>query len=91
MGTGTGTAGDGLSYNCVLGTLALTASPSRGNGLVANGRELPINGNEALFSLLGTTYGGNGATTFRLPNLSAAAPNGTTYTICTSGIYPATP
>src|SRR5438309_909547 len=34
-----------------------------------NGQFLPINQNQALFSLLGTTYGGNGTTTFALPNL----------------------
>jgi microcystin-dependent protein len=37
--------------------------------LPADGRLLPINQNQALFSLLGTTYGGNGATTFALPDL----------------------
>jgi microcystin-dependent protein len=34
-----------------------------------NGQFLPINQNQALFSLLGTTYGGNGQTTFALPDL----------------------
>src|SRR6202012_58108 len=34
-----------------------------------NGQLLPINQNQALFSVLGTTYGGNGQTTFGLPNL----------------------
>ncbi len=33
------------------------------------GQLLPINQNQALFSLLGTTYGGNGTTTFALPDL----------------------
>jgi microcystin-dependent protein len=33
------------------------------------GQFLPIAQNQALFSLLGTTYGGNGVTTFQLPNL----------------------
>ena len=36
---------------------------------MCNGQSLPINQNQALFSLLGTTYGGNGQTTFALPNL----------------------
>lgn len=36
---------------------------------LANGQFLPINQNQALFSLLGTTYGGNGQTTFALPDL----------------------
>ena len=34
-----------------------------------NGQTLAINQNTALFSILGTTYGGNGTTTFALPNL----------------------
>jgi microcystin-dependent protein len=34
-----------------------------------NGQLLPINQNQALFSILGTTYGGNGQTTFALPDL----------------------
>ena len=36
---------------------------------MCNGQILPIAQNTALFSLLGTTYGGNGQTTFALPNL----------------------
>lgn len=39
-----------------------------------NGQSLPINQNQALFSLLGTVYGGNGQTTFNLPNLRGRAP-----------------
>src|SRR6266516_2066590 len=41
---------------------------------MCNGQLLPINQNQALFSLLGTTYGGNGQTTFALPNLQGRAP-----------------
>ncbi|MGH9722466.1 MAG: phage tail protein [Bryobacteraceae bacterium] len=39
-----------------------------------NGQLLPINQNQALFSILGTTYGGNGQTTFALPNLQGRVP-----------------
>lgn len=39
-----------------------------------DGQFLPINQNQALFSLLGTTYGGNGQTTFALPDLRARTP-----------------
>ena len=39
----------------------------------ANGQILAINANQALFSLLGTTYGGNGQQTFALPNLQGRA------------------
>src|SRR5205809_1530181 len=41
---------------------------------LCNGQVLPINQNQALFSLLGTTYGGNGQTTFALPNLQGRTP-----------------
>ncbi len=41
-----------------------------------NGQSLPINQNQALFSILGTTYGGNGVTTFNLPNLMGRVPIG---------------
>src|SRR5690242_14477991 len=36
---------------------------------LSNGQLLPINQNQALFALLGTVYGGNGQTTFALPDL----------------------
>ena len=39
-----------------------------------NGQFLPINQNQALFSILGTTYGGNGQTNFALPNLQGRTP-----------------
>jgi microcystin-dependent protein len=39
-----------------------------------NGQFLPINQNQALFALLGVTYGGNGQTTFALPNLQGRVP-----------------
>ena len=39
-----------------------------------NGQLLAINANQALFSLLGTTYGGNGQTNFALPNLQGRVP-----------------
>src|SRR3954464_13483552 len=47
--------------------------PPKGWAL-CNGQFLPINQNQALFALLGTTYGGNGQTTFALPNLRGQVP-----------------
>jgi len=41
---------------------------------LCNGQTLPINQNQALFSLMGTTYGGDGITNFKLPNLQASTP-----------------
>jgi microcystin-dependent protein len=39
-----------------------------------NGAVIPISENEALFNLIGTTYGGDGQTTFALPNLQSRVP-----------------
>src|SRR4051812_5572189 len=41
---------------------------------LCNGQLLPINQNQALFSLLGTTYGGDGRVNFGLPNLRGQVP-----------------
>jgi microcystin-dependent protein len=41
---------------------------------LCNGQLLPINQNQALFSLLGTTYGGDGRTNFALPDLRGRSP-----------------
>lgn len=43
---------------------------------LCNGQLLPIAQNQALFSLLGTTYGGNGTTNFQLPDLRSRTPVG---------------
>jgi microcystin-dependent protein len=43
---------------------------------LCNGQTLSIAQNQALFSLIGTTYGGNGVTTFLLPNLQSSLPLG---------------
>jgi microcystin-dependent protein len=47
--------------------------PPKGWAL-CDGQLLPINQNQALFSLLGTTYGGDGRVNFGLPNLQGQAP-----------------
>ena len=48
--------------------------PPKGWAL-CNGQLLPINQNQALFALLGTTYGGNGQTNFALPNFRGRVPD----------------
>ena len=87
FGTNTQEAVAGTGAECTLGEVILSAGPVA-NGVPANGQLLPIDQYEALFSLLGTTYGGDGITTFALPNLGAAAPNGLTYSICVVGVFP---
>ncbi len=87
-GTNTGTAADGET--CTLGQILLSASPSvTVGGVPANGQILSISQKSALFALLGTTYGGNGTSTFALPDLRGLAPDNMTYSICDVGIFPA--
>jgi microcystin-dependent protein len=54
---------------------------------LCNGQLLPINQNQALFALLGTTFGGDGRQTFALPNLQgrAAVGAGTPWTLGQTG------
>jgi len=87
FGSDTNWAAAGQGRECTLGEIILTAG-AVANGLPANGQLLPISENQALFALLGTTYGGDGITTFALPDLSDVAPNGLTYSICLFGIFP---
>ncbi|MFN7928961.1 MAG: tail fiber protein, partial [Blastocatellia bacterium] len=77
-GGGTGST-DQTPY---LGELRLLAFDTASDNVPAgwyecDGRSLPINQNLALFSLLGTTYGGNGTTTFNLPDMRGRVPVGT--------------
>ncbi|MFG6460230.1 phage tail protein [Roseateles sp. DXS20W] len=70
-----------------LGELRLMsfAKPPKGWAL-CDGQTLPIQQNQALFALLGTTYGGNGQTTFMLPDLRGRAPlHGATLPLGSSG------
>lgn len=57
--------------------------------MLCDGSILPIQQNTALFSLIGNTYGGDGSTTFALPNLIGTEPvPGLRWCICTGGIFP---
>jgi hypothetical protein len=74
---------------CVIGAIALTAANfPPPNTMFAAGQTLPIAQYSALYSLLGTTYGGNGTTNFQVPDLRAQAPGKTNYTMCMNGDYP---
>jgi microcystin-dependent protein len=60
----------------------------------AEGQLLPIAQYSTLFSLIGTTYGGDGIINFALPDLRAVTPQSTSgapliYSICIDGFYPA--
>jgi microcystin-dependent protein len=59
---------------------------------VCNGSLLPIAQNQALFSLIGTTFGGDGQTNFALPDLRSKVPFAPgqqgSYCIAVQGVYP---
>lgn len=60
-----------------VGQIMMTGFPFAPTGFArCDGALLPINQNQALFALLGTTYGGNGTTNFALPDLRGRTPAG---------------
>ena len=80
---------DANGGTCTLGDIILSVDGYfGGNATIANGQILPINTNSALFSILGTRFGGNGTSNFALPDLRAATPAGLAYSICVAGIFP---
>ena len=72
-----------------IGEIRMFAGNFAPNGwMFCEGQTLPISENEVLFQLIGTTYGGDGQSTFNLPNLASRVPlhmgqgpDGTTYQI----------
>jgi microcystin-dependent protein len=70
-----------------VGEIRMFAGNFAPNGwMLCEGAPLPISENDVLFQLIGTTYGGDGETTFNLPNLASrvpihmgTGPDGTTY------------
>jgi hypothetical protein len=90
FGTATGNAQAADGEPCTLGEIRLTASTTKtAGGVPARGQLLPINQHTALFALIQNTYGGNGQSTFALPDLRAITPDHMTYSICTEGTWPA--
>ncbi len=90
FGTSTNAANAGMpgAVDCVLGTVSLVAGNAGPGGMVADGRLLSIQQHPTLFAVLGDRYGGDGSTTFALPDLTSAAPNKLSYVICTDGYFP---
>jgi len=75
---------------CMIGDLILSVNSYGGGGaaIPADGRILPINGNQALFSTMGNKFGGDGTTDFAIPDMRAFAPTGMQYSICILGNFP---
>lgn len=66
------------SGDCMIGEVKMFAGNfAPRSWALTNGQLLPINQNQALFSILGTTYGGDGRTSFGLPDLRGRAAVGT--------------
>ena len=85
FGSNTQGAAAGNGRSCNIGEIILSAGNVT-SGVPADGQTLPIATNQALFNALGTRFGGDGKTTFGVPDLRNTAPNGLTYSICDSGI-----
>lgn len=94
FGTDNSTSSNGLgrANDCMMAEIHLTAAnfPAPGT-MFAAGQTLAISQWSALFALIGTTYGGDGMTTFKVPDLRKQAPGGTHYAICHTGIFPSRP
>ena len=85
--TRTGAASDPYCEVSEIKLLAGVLVPT--NWVRADGSLLPISSYTALFSLIGTTYGGDARTTFALPDLRSAAPNPSAgYFMCINGASP---
>ena len=89
IGSNTQKASAATGAPCTVGQIILSASQTLTNGMPANGQVLLISQYQALYNLIGNTYGGSAdGGTFQLPNLGSLAPNGMTYSICINGTFP---
>jgi microcystin-dependent protein len=68
--------------------LSTNAYDSGGSYIPADGRVLPLGVYPLLFSILGIRFGGNGQSTFAVPDLRPFTPQGLQYSICAFGDFP---
>jgi len=82
-----------MDIDALLGSIYLFPYNFTPSGWMScEGQILQINQYSALYALIGTTFGGNGSTTFGLPNLNGAQPLATMkYYIAMVGIFPSRP
>ena len=74
-------------FLCEVKLFPTTVAPEQ--WAACSGQLLPISANTALFSLMGTTFGGDGETNFALPDLrEVPLPSGVHYFIATEGVFP---
>lgn len=79
-----------MDIDALIGQIQLFAFGFAPNGwMQCQGQTLQVGQNQALFSLIGATYGGDGRTTFCLPNLTGCEPNpNSRYYMAINGLYP---
>ncbi len=91
---GNGIAWRGATYfmydtsMCEIGDIILSVNGYGSGALPADGRLLQISAHSAAYSLLGTNFGGDGVSTFALPDLRPVTPKGLQYSICIEGMFP---
>jgi hypothetical protein len=73
---------------CMIGDVILSVNGYGQGALPADGRLVPIATYSAAYQLFGTNFGGDGVTTFGLPDLRAFAPQGLQYSVCLNGVFP---
>lgn len=79
-----------MDIDALIGQIQLFAFGYAPSGwMQCQGQTMQITQNTALYSLIGTAYGGDGRTTFCLPNLTGCEPNpNSRYYIAIQGLYP---
>ena len=78
--------------DCFIGEIVILPFHLTPKGFApCQGQTLPISQYTALFSLIGTNFGGNGKNTFALPDYRDQAPPESQYFIALQGIYPERP
>jgi hypothetical protein len=79
----------GSGTTCVIGDMILSVNGyGGGTYLPADGQLLSTNQYSAVFSIMGTNFGGNGSSNFALPDLRKFAPPGLYWSICVEGVFP---
>jgi len=83
--------GDSSAQGILAEVKLFPSAAAPNNWTLCDGQLLPIESNTALFSLIQLNYGGDGNTTFGLPDFSKLSPSGLEYFICTASVYPSRP
>ena len=86
IGRVTSAGDEAVGASCAMGTMVPTGGTTAPTGWsFAHGQTVQIAEHPGLFSVLGTRYGGDGKTTFALPDAYDLGPGGTNWLICTGG------